>query len=300
METHIQVATQSQRAVTPTLKQLGDLSPMLIDMAAQHSKLPIDRVRAIATGLCCPTLSLTEYDQKVGTRAIISKVAIDYCGADVSISEGAVKECSALFLSKWAMISIPEIKDAFSMAASQEIKAAEKPINLIAYSGVFTVAIFSEVMNAYAAHRGAILAAMHKAAAEIAEQEKAAAKKEDAANYRAKVIESFSRLKAENTEFDKADKIPLRWFEILLQAGLIEHNGKTFVEAKKATAAFFRNCMQDLKHYPNIEMSETKKSDVYREMKKDNELFPDELLGDAKRLYGRMMVFNSISPYKQK
>ncbi len=281
------------------MRQLGDLSPTLISRAAERAVLPADKVRAVAAGLTAPALGLSEYDQKISTRATISRVAIDYCGADISISEGAVKECSQLFMSKWGMMSVAEIRDAFAMASTHEIKASEKPINMVAYSGVFTVAMFSEVMNAYSSHRGAVLAAMHRAKAELIEEQRAEARAEEAKNYRTKVVDRFMELQVENTHFECAEKIPMRWFEILFDAGLIEHDGKVFVEAKKATAAHFRNCMQDLKHYPNIEMSDSRKSDVYREMKKDPGLFPDELLGDAKRLYGRMMVFSKISTYTQ-
>lgn len=80
---------------------------------------------------------------------IIGEILSAYCGATSDgTHSGVVAECVALMTHKFSHMSIHEIREAFRLAAINEID-----VDLTAYKGVATVFVFGQVMSKYDAIR---------------------------------------------------------------------------------------------------------------------------------------------------
>lgn len=237
----------------------------------------------------------------VGT---IQRVAVDFCGADALTSEGAIKECGELMRTKFGRISIGQIRDAFEMAACGQLGE----VNIVAYKGVFTVAIFGEVMAKYARVWDVVVSELDKAQAKALDDEQEARKAAKQEQCRLDTIAEFEALKIENTRFDAAEKIPIQWAGILSDAGILPGDKSLWIKAKHDIADNFKKDCKDIRELRVLAPLQADKLESMAFTATDRErilkqLFekPDELPADlyipAMQLYGRLLIFNKIAPY---
>lgn len=274
--------------------------------ASDNSGHPILRVSAIAASRYSPCRALPDYEYKVGSVGTIQRLAVDFCGADPLICEGAIKGSSNLLREKFGRLSLEDVKAAFEMAAARQLGE----INIIAYRGVFTVAIFGEVLEAYSKVYDQIVAALDEAEKRAAEKLQESEHDLKLSEYRNQVIEKFKALQVENTEIERPEKILPPWLTILQEAGLLKSDPKLWVEAKVATAANFKAETRKIREFRIISKNEAEKLEgrlftqserdsICKKMFESPDLFPDELLPLAKKLYARLLIFTQIAPYVQ-
>lgn len=261
------------------------------------------RVESVA-GNIYPCRQINDFDYKIGALGSIQRVAVDYCGADLSICGEAIKESVTLFRNRFGRMSLEDIKDAFEMAAAKQLG----DINIVAYRGVFTVSIFGEVIAAYATVRDKIVSELEKAAGKELDEEKeriAEARQEEC---RQEVISAFIALQKENGKFKSVENIPIHWTGILKDAGLLGSDGKLWVEAKNATTAKFKADTRKIKELRVLSTQEADKLEsmaftmtdrerIVQQMFEQPDVLPEELFTAATQLYGRMLVFKQLAPY---
>lgn len=271
--------------------------------ASDNSGYDLARVEAIASKIA-PCRLINDLDYKIGAIGAIQRVAIDYCGADISICAGAIKESMLLYRNKFGRMSLEDIRDAFEMAAAGQLG----DINIIAYKGVFTVAIFGEVITAYSIVRDKIVAELDNAAGKAIEAEKERIAEERQEECRKQVIAEFEAAKIKNTRFISVDKIPIQWPGILKDAGLLGSDPKLWVEAKTATTAKFKADTRKIKELRILNAQQADKLEsmaftmadremICQKMFENPDVLPEELFTSATQLYGRMLVFKQLAPY---
>ena len=274
--------------------------------ASDNSGYPLLRVEAIAVNRYSPCRETPDYEYKVGSIGTIQRISVDYCGADPLICQGAIKGSSNLLREKFGRLSLEDVNAAFEMAAARQLGE----INIIAYRGVFTVAIFGEVLEAYSKVYDQIVAALDEAEKRAAEKLQESEHDLKLAAYRVDVIEKFKALQIENTEIESPEKILYPWLTILQEAGLLKSDAKLWVEAKVATAANFKAETRKIRELRIISKHEAEKlegrlftqserDDICKRLLDDPEGFPKELLPLAKKLYSRLLIFTQIAPYVQ-
>lgn len=272
--------------------------------ASDNTGYSIERVGAIAVNRYNPCRTVTDYEYKVGSVGMIQRIAVDFCGADPLICQGAIKESSSLYRKKYGRLSLAEVKEAFEMAAAKQLG----DISIIAYKGVFTVAIFGEVIEAYSKVRDAIVDALDQAEKKEAQQEQEALAAARQEVYRNEVILNFKLLQSKNEQFGTIEKIPVQWPQILQDAGLLKSDPKLWIEAKSATAAKFKADTQRIRDLRLISTQEADKleSRLFTQVERERicqqifeqpDVLPQELYLQASQLYGRILVFNQIANY---
>jgi len=269
---------------------------MSLKLVAERCGIAPGVVFVIQSGKLIPCRSMSGYDYKVGSLGAISRVAVDYCGAQLDACESAIKECCTVFLERWPNISIPEIREAFSLAVSGGLDSEE--IKLTAFYGMFTVDTFAKVISAYEKKRNHAISELAKLAEEEEKQKNEERKRAEWQEYKQRVCEDFKALRISNERFGHPDKVPLLWAKILIDAGLINgRNSALWIKAKDTVVSDFMSDYREKRPHPII--SEGSRRAVYERLVKEPDFFPEELIQTAKNTYGRLLVFLEISPFKQ-
>lgn len=243
-----------------------------------------------------PARDMENYDYMIGSIGAIGRVAVDFCGAQLDLCESAIKECSNMFRTKWPGMSVAEIKEAFSLYVSDSLDTDKTTV--VAFYGMFTVDIFSRVMLAYEKKRNHAIVELARLAEEEEKKKQEDRKRAEYQEYKQRVCEDFQALCISNEKFDSYEKIPFIWAKILIEAGLLDgRNSTLWIAAKDVVINEFLTDYREKR--PHAIISEGQKRNVYDRLIKEPYYFPEELSQTAKNTYGRLLVFNNISKFKQ-
>lgn len=231
-----------------------------------------------------------EYNRRAPME--IASIAEMYCGAVKTPENMRVfVQCSKDFKSKFSKLGYCEIPEAFSMAAAKLID-----VDLTAYAGRFTVAMFGGVMAAYVEYRDKLLNTIQSGQTELENVARDAEVKIKSAELAAHVKKEFESLIFNNTRFESMEQIPGFWPRILVDAGLLESDAAAWVESKIAVC-------NDFAAKAGVGESDIVIGDSHAcrkladKIKSDPDFFPSELMERAKVLYGRTLIWNAIGPF---
>ena len=252
---------------------------------------PIGRVRIIATGSAYPVRSYGEEKFNLLVPVKIADIAIAYCGADPEINSSAFIESARLLLQKFGGVGIDEVKEAFAMAAARKLG----DIDLTSYKGVFTVAMFGEVVSEYMVYRNRVLAEMQRIADSEEQERKEGIKRQRFEVVKKEVVEKFNAMRFENREISKVGDVPGWWAKVLKDHGLIEGDPAAWILAKKKTCEIF---VQEHKDRVNdLMFSVMERAKIVSEIEADEGFFPPQLKDRAEILYGRILIFNQLAKF---
>lgn len=113
----------------------------------------------------------------VALPKMISYCASVFCGAQLEEKDEIVDECTDFVLSQFPQLGVPEIREAFKLAAAGKLGE----IDLAAYRGVFTIKMLGQVLSKYCTFREKAYQEIRKAETEAQEAQEAARKDADAA-----------------------------------------------------------------------------------------------------------------------
>ena len=275
------------------LRLPSHLSDELLVKVGSRTGEEISRIKLIATGSSYPIRNYEEKKFQILSVMTIASVAVDYCGADVELNESAFIECAKLLLKKFGSFGISEVKEAFAMAAACRLGE----INLTAYKGVFTVAMFGEVLSSYSFYRNRILSEISEEVKRKELEELEERKKVRLELARKQVVEKFERLKQENCEITRVSEVPGWWAPILSELGLIKSDPASWVLAKKRICEKF--CSSYLIRENDLMFTMIERARIVSEIQKDPEHFPVELNARAEVLYGQILVFRYLAKFKE-
>lgn len=234
-------------------------------------------------------------DKKYEILSILcmSQIATDYTGADPEQCKGAFKECAKLLLEKFGGLGMDEVKEAFAMASAGILG----DVNLVSYRGVFTVAMFGAVLQAYTVYRNKILWQISESEKmeEIMRRELEMEKKNEVV--RAVVIERFHLFCQVNDKIENIDQIPAHWARILRDADLIESSKSAWVEAKNLACKEFLQAFSD--RQPFLAIPDNQRATVAAQIGLDANYFPEELRPRAEVLYGKLLIFSKLSKFQR-
>jgi hypothetical protein len=205
-------------------------------------------------------------------------------------SEFTLNECSKFIFEFYPMLSLPEITQAFKMAAAQKLD-----VNIETYYGKFNVSILGQVLKKYMEYRNKIISAYEtekdKISAKI-EQEEIDRKNEIT---RKEVIKKYNKIKEQyltGGEEKILRKIKPFWCKILLDANIIklttEQKQECWQEAKK-------QAILEIKKEMSANIPATRKVTLKRYLKKiESGSEVDELNNKAISHYSINIVLKSI------
>lgn len=157
--------------------------------------------------------------------AVIGEVMIAYCGATSDGTHiGIFNACAELMVHKYSEMSLEEIREAFRLAATNDIDA-----DITAYKGVATVSIFGNVMSKYKEYR-------RKYVSEILNQKELAERErmqeeghwQKKLQYEQMVVDWFEdALKTKGSSIDGYGQIPVYYYNTLDELGKLNIDIKT-------------------------------------------------------------------------
>lgn len=220
--------------------------------------------------------------------------ATSYCGCPNTSAE-TMKEATRFVEDQFGHLCVPEIREAFRLAAAGKIEAS-----LAAYHGTFSVRILGEVLAAYEDHRALTF---RRVRAEQQAKQDAADNLERAAAMQEKfgtLGQQLAALQSKNDRYPTFEDVPY-WFarkvvdEDLLELHLGE-KAEVWIRAKHWAAAQVNNWLAD----PLLSKGDRKRYDDARlQIEADDECFPAELRPEAEQAYAKMLVFSHIAAYQE-
>ncbi|GEM_PF-2440480 len=141
-----------------------------------------------------------------------------YSGVDLSGDDSVMDECVDFVMSQFAGISVPEVREAFKLAAAGKLGE----IDLAAYYGKFTIKTLGKILTSYLVFREKAVKELRRAEAEAAEQvaaEKAAREPFGAEKMAGWVEERIAKFWA--TEKIDLFMIPIPVYDYLVELNVI-------------------------------------------------------------------------------
>lgn len=201
-------------------------------------------------------------------------IAQEY-GARTAILPHVQSECIRLILEKFGHIGFNEIREAYRLYASGEIRIKGGEM----YGGEFNAGQLGKVLSAYNEHRKQIIAAyteaLHVTAEEIEEAKRA---EESRMRFEAKFREWLKKAKAEQTDWRD---IPAYYYDAAMNRGLIE-----FKPGEK------RQIWEDALILAETEFQEDVESEFGRKV--NAVLQQDQLEGRARVIAQKLSVFRKL------
>lgn len=169
--------------------------------------------------------------------SLLNSLIIEYTGADITPTPVGYDErgnavfsqvgaaCVDLIFEKFGWIGYDEIAQAFQLASVGDLRFEEKPIDLTAWGGKFTVSSFAKIMKGYSDWRDVAKKAAGEVDAALSAKLESEETEQRNEATRAAVVAEFESLKANADQlrgfFDVRDY--WEWeIKILQQQGLIE------------------------------------------------------------------------------
>ena len=224
---------------------------------------------------------------------VIDYVSSAYCGtSDAATMTAVYDECAYLLRQKFGHFAAEEVREAFRMAAANRIEA-----DLTAYGGRFTVAMFGDVLTAYAKHRAKIVAALEAQKAAQAEAFRLEKRREHGRLMLEKFLAEFEQLRNENDRFAWWQDIPAGTDEALKNRGVFDAVSKSdkafwWLEAK-------REAVRELRDLEGAGADLQWAARIVRWCECNPDQFPPELMPRATVIYGKMLAFSLLAPYRQ-
>ena len=206
-------------------------------------------------------------------------------------TEFTLSECSKFIFEFYPMLSLPEITQAFKMAAAEKLD-----VNIETYYGKFNVSILGKVLKAYLDYRNKIIAAYEHEKDKINKQLEQKEIEQKNAITRKKIIKSYNEIKSyyEATgDETKFNRIKPYWCKILLDENIISltQSQKQWCwnEAKK-------EAISEVKKEYQADISPNRKNTLKHYLKKIEEgVEVDELNNKSISIYSRFIVIKSIT-----
>ena len=228
---------------------------------------------------------------KQAAGAAIRYVATGYTGANDSTPEMVYIECTALLRQKFGSLAPEEVKEAFRLAAANRID-----VNMTAYRGVFTVAMFGDVLDAYMKRRNKIIAAIETAKAEAEAEEEYKRKRFEWNRQADLAYDAFLLQRKENTQYRSWKDIPAGFDMVCVHRGAFDDVTETqkraiYAQAKAAALEQVKYAAQNIE-YP-IEREEAQR--ILREVEAGG--YPETLIQKSHVIYGKMLVFSLLPEF---
>lgn len=273
--------------------QLPTSSAMLLQTVCSITSQPIARVQKIHAGSHYPIRAMDERKYEILSILCMSQIATDYTGADPEQCTGAFKECAKLLIEKFGGLGMDEVKEAFAMASVGILG----DVNLVSYRGVFTVAMFGAILQAYTVYRNRILWQISESEKmeEMQRRELEMEKKNEVV--RRVVIERFNLFCQVNDQIENIDQIPSHWARILRDAGLIESDKSAWVEAKNLACKDFLLAVEG--RDPFLAIPDNQRVSVALKIGLDPNYFPEQLRPRAEVIYGKLLIFSKLAKFQR-
>ena len=239
-----------------------------------------------------PVRSMDKMTAGIKSAHEIGKASAIFTGSTDATSPEVFVECAHMLIEHYSELAISEIREAFTLAATGAIECS-----LTSYRGVFTVAMFGGILNAYRKYRREIVAKIENAKKQEEEERAEYEAKLKNRHFRENVISSFKALCEVNNAFETVDQIPFIWAKILREAGLLDKSNELWVEAKREACIEFLTAVSNREPYLGV--SESKRIGLAAEMNKDKDFFPEELRQRAEVVYSKLLVFSKIAKFNK-
>jgi len=224
--------------------------------------------------------------------AIIHGVATAYTGANVERVDKMVwTESVQLLRHKFAMIGLEEVKEAFRLAAANRLS----DVNMVSYAGIFTVAMFGDVLDAYLDYRKHVQAAILNAQS-AAEHDAWEAARLESMRAQTRYDEAeLIRLTHRNDTFERWNDVPDGWAKLAERMGLFEKlsnddKGPIWVNAKHAAVS---NILSDK---PHQDINFVRR--VRGLISSHPDIFPTELRDNALVIYRKMLTIAVLATFE--
>lgn len=242
-----------------SLEQVTYLTGISTDRVKRIVEFRQEPIRAIVkTGN-----SLELIRQESNIINALHAIAEIYTSADFSkLTEEDAKftlnEMKNFVVEHYSMLSINELREAFSLAASGKIKA-----DLRAWNGKFTISMIGDVLSAYLSFSNNLIYQYDKQNTLLLSRNKEAENKAKNEQARQEVIQAYLELKEqykEDLEIDEK-KIFFHWGKILVEAGYINFEKDEKLEIYKEAETLVK---KDL----NKELADNQQPTKKRELRK--------------------------------
>jgi len=259
--------------------------------AASSLEIPSDIVRMIFEAKCLP---IREMEQTVDTKEALKNRIMscfrDFGGANLEIPDNnrIFQRCVNLMLNFHKGLSLKDITIAFNLIAAGKLV----DVSSTCYSGLATVENFGRIIQKYKEYRARVLVSVEKA---VLDEQAAACHDVIATRRELHKEEVEDGFKACLNRFWKNwGEVPLGYFFILRDSGLLQDDHKIWVEVKRAVCEEFKTAVKFFPLYEDELVGDIRQCrNLCHKMKQDPEYFPGELTPRAKNRYERIMVFNN-------
>lgn len=229
-----------------------------------------------------------------GVKLEIEFSAATYCGAPNTLPE-TIKEGVRFITDQFGHLNLPEIREAFRLAAAGKIEA-----ELSAFYGLFTIQLLGKVLAVYDDYRTAIfreVRAQRIVAQDAAENEQRAEMLKEKFGT---IADQFAALQAKNDKYSRWQDLPIWFCDKVVKEDVggfsLDEKGKAWVTAKHWAV----NQLGVWRLGPNNSPTDSRRfNDAYAAIQADPECFPDELKPEAQEAYSKMLVYSKIAPYEK-
>ena len=282
MEKAVTIANETARCL------LKNFSPQ------KYQGLSSTRAEIIARGYSYPIRSMNEEQAESNIEAILKLCGVSYLGIKQDTNNGiAIGESIGFVLSKFPMLGIEEIREAFELASIGYFEGVE----LKAYFGAFTISLLGAVLSAYLKYRNGIVAEMLNAS-EMAEKEakkaiEAEEKNKAARAYAIQVInEALEMAKDGFQKWESAKEIPSNYSDIALKNGLINPSKEQKLQIWIDAQAEAKKEFIDIAMNPNDIKSSREAKMILAKLNKGEQ---DIKFKDAAvRIYSRLILWEFV------
>jgi len=236
--------------------------------------------------------------EKVNAALIIC--ASMYCGVQKDRTEPeTMKEATRFIYSKFNMLGLDEIREAFSMCAANHFEG----VNMKAYFGTFTISMLGDILHAYKSHRDVILDKLLKAENEAeyeATQEQLKITKNEETRLQAKhEIELAIKAASDGMPFwEHWDDIPIHYTQIALDYKIINLSDaeklELWYEAQRLSKRQIIEINTNILNTERRAMQVKAARDILEQIKAGQEM--EKIKDNAKRIYSKLLLWEYVKP----
>jgi hypothetical protein len=266
---------------------------------SNYNELSINESRAnlIITGFYSPIREMTSDDIALKVSAVIALCAKLYCGMkEQGTIVETIQECTRLVYKKFGSMGIHEIREAFLMASANEFEN----VSMTAYYGTFTVSMLGDILSAYSKYRNRVISKFIDLKNQHEEQKRIEEERE--IKNKAALEKTIEEIKnaiemAKNGEsyWEHWEKIPVRYGEIAVKAGLISPSKELKTEIiREATQIEMKNARQNLINSRDPILSKKYKSEIDSIIAAAEK---NKYTTEAARIYAKIILWHFVKPF---
>lgn len=261
------------------------------------------RFELVAKAYDYPIRDMPKQDVVEKVNAALIICASMYCGVQKDKTEPeTMKEATRFVYSKFNMLGLDEIREAFSMCAANIFEG----VNMKAYFGTFTISMLGDILHAYKKHRDDILDKLLKAQQaaedERLQEERKVVKNEEVRLQAKEEIELAIKAAKDGLPFwEHWEDIPIHYTQIAIDYKIINLS-----DAEKLTLwheAQRLSKMQIIKEATEVLNTEKRAMqvkaarDILQQIKEGQEI--NKLKDNAKRIYSKLLIWEYVKPIEQ-